>query len=301
MNKLISLILSSSFLIFLFVKLVSASPPPPLDQKLKLAADDDQNSPRAFFKNEKASHSSVQFQLPSSDENDLNEEKEQFENSLKITSSSFALKSQTLIPRLLLLKDPSFPSRVRLTFPHHTPIINQLNLIDTLFKTQFPEVDTPLPLMTEHLKFLRISCRELARQHGPLNPQAHNCAERFNELKLFLNLLSKYKTNFQVPTIARRTENFCIHLKNALQQLRFLVDQTFTEHKIHLNGMFMDLENNFIALKDFGSELKKLDESVDSIDMDLNMYCGTNYLNSASLKQARNIVNRYLLLAFASI
>ena len=296
------------------MNLVSASSPSPqLNQEFELASAaevevDNRFNSRAFVKNEKISHSSNQFQLPFNNKNELNNEKEQLDNYGHLnlfktiySSSSSLMSSQSSIPRLILLKDPTFSSRVRLTFPHHTPIINQLNLIDTLFKTQFSEIKDPVPLMTEHLNFLKISCRELARKHGPLHPQAHNCAKRFNEFKLFITLLSKYETTFQEPTNSRRAQNFCIHLKNALQQLRFLVDQDVTEYKTHLNEIFRDLETDFVALKDFGLELKKLDESVDSIDMDLNMYCGTNHLNSASLKQARDVVNRYLLLVFASV
>lgn len=194
----------------------------------------------------------------------------------------------------------------KITSPHKSPIISQLNVLDQLMASaQFPLADEQRDLMAGHLSVLKAHCRNLAATHGPLNPKASNCAFRYHELVRFINLLTKYDTAFdKIPV--KRNFAFCSALVSNLRRLQTLVNLAIYEHfdSQSLNSRnFQSLEisaNPKVAdqLEAHAKELEYLDKTVDSIDLDLLFYCQSNSSNHESINSARDLISKFLHLAF---
>lgn len=185
----------------------------------------------------------------------------------------------------------------KVTYPYKSPIISQLNILDQLMASaKFPLVTEPRNIMTGHLSVLKVRCRNLAATLGPLNPKATKCAFRYHELVRFIQLLTKYDTNYENVPIKRNLA-FCSALVSNLKRLQTLVGVTIYEYSHSITQ-----EQSSIAsipeLEPHSSEIKDLDKTIDNFDLHLLFYCGSNPSNHESIDSARNLISKFLHIAF---
>jgi hypothetical protein len=185
----------------------------------------------------------------------------------------------------------------KVIYPYKSPIISQLNILDQLMASaKFPLVTEPRNIMTGHLSVLKARCRNLAATLGPLNPKATKCAFRYHELVRFIQLLIKYDTNYENVPIKRNLA-FCSALVSNLKRLQTLVGVAIYEYSHSITQ-----EQSSIAsipeLEPHSSEIKDLDKTIDNFDLHLLFYCGSNPSNHESIDSARNLISKFLHIAF---
>lgn len=212
-------------------------------------------------------------------------------------------KDQIETRPLMFLRPPSqlfFNPQIktaRFTSPRDSPIIAQLNLIDQLMASHFPPIEKPKPLLAGHLAVLKSNCRDMLVKFGPLHPRYVNCAFSYHEISRFAQLVAKYDTSLISQTSQKlRRSSFCSDLIAQVKQLFSLANAAF-HSSAHLISSSLPASLS-AALAPHSKELKELDMRVDTVDLDLIVYCHLDPNNHTSINTAREIISEFLHLAF---